>query len=51
MDLHFLCLTPVTSEITIWLCPADTVGVRLTFIWLKDTEVGCGTTAEVSDLN
>ena len=29
MDLHFLCLTPGTSEIIIWLCPADTVGMRL----------------------
>ena len=37
MDLYILCLTPGTSEITIWLCPADTVGVHLTFIWLKDT--------------
>ena len=29
MDLHFLCLIPGTLEITIWLRPADTVGMRL----------------------
>ena len=27
------------------------MGVRLTFIWLKDTLVGCGTAAEVANLN
>ena len=27
------------------------VGARVTFTWLKDTLVGCGTAAEVSDLN
>ena len=31
------------------LCEA--VGARVTFTWLKDTSVGCGTAAEVSDLN
>ena len=27
------------------------MGARVTFTWLKDTLVGCGTAAEVSDLN
>ena len=31
-------------------CCAEAVGAGLTFIWLKDTLVGC-TAAEVSDLN
>ena len=30
---------------------AEAVGVRVTFTWLKDTSVGCGTAAEVSGLN
>ena len=33
------------------LCCAEAVGVRVTFTWLKYTLVGCGTAAEVSDLN
>ena len=27
------------------------MGAHVTFTWLKDTLVGCGTAAEVSDLN
>ena len=46
------CAQPAgTSEITILLCCAEAVGARVTFTWLKDTLVGCGTAAEVSDLN
>ena len=36
-------------EITIWLCCTE-VGACVTFTWLTDTSVGCGTAAEVSDL-
>ena len=45
MDVHFLCLTRGD------LCCADGMGARLTFTWLKDTLIWCGTAAEVSDLN
>ena len=52
MDVQFLCLTPVGPlEITILLCCAEAVGARATVTWLNDTLVGCGTAAEVSDLN
>ena len=40
-----------TPEITICLCCAEVVGAHVNFTWLKDTSVGCGTAAEVSDLN
>ena len=33
------------------LCSAETVAVRPTCIWLKDTTIGCSTAVEVSDLN
>ena len=42
---------PGISEINIWFFHADTMCVRITFIWPKDKYVGCGTTVELSDFN
>ena len=39
------------NKFGILLCCAEAVGAHVTFPWLKDTLVGCGTAAEVSDLN
>ena len=36
---------------TILLCSAETVDVRPTQIWLKDTSIRSSTAVEISDLN
>ena len=36
---------------TISFCSAESVGARLSYIWLKDTTIGCGTAVEIGDLN
>ena len=46
--LHFLCLS---SGDPILLCSAETVDARPTYIWLKDTTIGCSIAVEISDLN
>ena len=35
----------------IFLCSAETVDARPTYIWLKDTTIGCSTAVEISDPN
>ena len=33
------------------LCSTETVDASPTYIWLKDTTIGCSTAVEISDLN
>ena len=45
--LRFPCLSPGTSKMAISFCSAETVGACLSYIWLKDTTIGCGTAIEI----
>ena len=51
MDVHFLCQTrrDLGNHYFALLCRNG--GCTCNFTWVKDTLVGCGTAAEVSDLN
>ena len=42
---------PNPSKMAILLCSAETVDARRTYIWLKDTTVGCSTAVEIAHLN